>query len=186
MIKINVSAQKRAALTAVILSTQLAACASSPTFGELMSSKASSIESYSDEWKKGAELIDDGEDLIKDGEKSISKGEKEVKEGNELIRKASADIESSRQSYRNISLKVGQSRDAAAVAREAEVLEDIARVWKEADTNMTKGNKLISKGNERINKGQTLITSGNKKMAEGRALKLESEKKYQDSYSRTK
>ncbi len=183
MMKKTLTLKKMAVLMACVGGLQLTGCASGPSMGDFMSSKASQLENYSDDWKKGAEMIEDGEDLLKDGEKNLAKGQDNVKEGGEMVREGSALIEESRQAYLQLSAKSGASQNATSIKAEAAKYSLIAKNWSKAEEEVKKGNKLIDKGNERVNKGQQQIKEGNKLIVDGRAMKLQSEKQFQASQS---
>ena len=76
--------------------SRIAGTATNP---EQVQGEARTLQSISDDWDKGLEIVDEGTDLVKDGDRLISSGRKNMDEGQSLSFRGQEMMKTSEETY---------------------------------------------------------------------------------------
>ena len=170
-------------ITGIMLLTGLLSitgCATKPpTFGDRVLAEGESRIEIAKQWEQGKNDSITGEKQVRNGRKLVEKGRSYLREGEQLIASGNVEVQTNRQAYQALS-QTTNGIDSGEVALERVAkLKKIAKAWEDGEDEISKGNKLIQRGDTSISEGESEIRKGQKLITGGRDKMQDAESHYQ-------
>lgn len=160
----------------------LSGCATKePTFGDRVLADGESRVAIAEQWEAGKRESEKGEKQVREGRKLVEKGRADLREGERLIASGNAAVQTHRQAYQGLSQTTHSISSPDSASDLNAKMKKHAKAWEAGESQIKKGRKLITLGNERIAEGEEDIREGSALLERGREKMTGAEKRYQSA-----